>query len=68
MCEACVCEERRRLLQAYQAAVDRYLDAIRSLLQSKAGISAKESESTREQCEAARRALIAHIQEHGCNS
>ena len=69
-----MCEERRRLLQNYQAAVDRYLDAIRAL-QVKTASSSKaeyqrlvqESESSREQSEAARRALIAHMQTHRCN-
>ena len=70
-----MCEQRRRLVEIYQAAVDRYLDAVREQRSRTATTPrneyfrlVEESESRRKQSEAARQALIAHVQEHGCNS
>ncbi len=68
-----MCEERARLLVIYQAAVDRYLDAVRDLRaktpvtsRSDYQVLLKDAQAIRQASEFARRALVRHLQSHGC--
>ena len=68
-----MCEEKHRLLVAYEAATQTYFRAMNEL-RAKMGISAKPeydrlfkaTEEGRSQSEAARVALLEHIREHKC--
>lgn len=70
-----MCRERERLTNLYQDAVRQYLAALREL-RSRMATSARneyhrllrETERAREISDAARHALIEHLQTHRCNS
>jgi hypothetical protein len=61
-------EQERRLMREYETAVDRYLEAMRTL-QSRTPTTSKseylellrQAESAREQANSARRALVEHL-------
>jgi len=61
-------------MENYQTAVDRYLDAVRDLRSRTPAARHSEyrrlleqAEATRQSSEAARRALVGHMQKHGCH-
>lgn len=70
---ASMCEEKQRLLVAYEAATQKYFRAMNEL-RARMGVSPKleydrlfkATEDGRAQSEAARAALLEHIREHKC--